>query len=243
MTAATKTNGDADGHGNIHVPVPRHLAIILDGNRRWAAVHGLGPVDGHREGARRLLEAVEWSDEAGIATLTLWVLSEDNLGRPADEVAGLLPLIGAVLDDLAAKRRWRIKHLGRSEILPDCLQDKLSRAQAITRDINGMTVNMAVGYDGRQEIADAVCAAVNQTDNLDTIDWQRLIAGNLYTAGQPDPDLILRTSGERRLSGFMLWQAAKAEFHFCDTYWPAFSRADFDTALASYTVRRRRFGR
>jgi short-chain Z-isoprenyl diphosphate synthase len=225
--------------------VPSHVAMVLDGNRRWAAGRGMGPVEGHREGARRLHEVVEWSDDAGIETLTLWVLSADNLNRPAEELAGLLPLIERVINTLAGKQRWRINHMGRIEILPDHLRESLLRAEAETSHLGGMTVNMAVGYDGRQEIVQAVVAAIGESngEELGQEAWHDLIARNLYTGGQHDPDLIIRTSGEQRLSGFLLWQSAWSELYFCDTPWPAFAQDDFAAALASYASRQRRFGK
>lgn len=228
------------GHG-----VPSHVAMVLDGNRRWAALRGLRPVEGHREGARRLHEVVGWSEDAGIATLTLWVLSADNLNRPAEELADLLPLIEEVINTLAGQQRWRINHMGRIEILPDHLRESLIRAEAETRHLSGMTVNMAVGYDGRQEIIQAVVAAIGESDSeeLGHEAWHDLIARNLYTGGQHDPDLIIRTSGEQRLSGFLLWQSAWSELYFCDTLWPAFTHEDFVAALASYASRGRRFGK
>jgi short-chain Z-isoprenyl diphosphate synthase len=225
--------------------VPSHVAMVLDGNRRWAARRGMGPVEGHREGARRLHEVVEWSEDAGIETLTLWVLSADNLNRPTEEVAGLLPLIERVINTLAGQQRWRINHMGRIEILPDHLRESLIRAEAETRHLGGMTVNMAVGYDGREEIVQAVVAAIGESNGaeLDQEAWHDLIARNLYTGGQHDPDLIIRTSGEQRLSGFLLWQSVWSELYFCDTPWPAFTHEDFVAALASYTGRQRRFGK
>jgi short-chain Z-isoprenyl diphosphate synthase len=220
--------------------------MVLDGNRRWAAAHGLGPVDGHREGAQRLYEAVEWAEGAGIEVLTLWVLSSDNLRRPATELNGLLPLIADVVDGLAARHRWRIRHLGRTDILPTRLRESLHRARLRTADLPTMTVNMAVGYDGRREIAEAVRQVVNENvprTEVDSADWEALIGARLDTSGQPDPDLIIRTSGEQRLSGFLLWQCVWSELYFCDAPWPAFTREHFESALTSYATRQRRFGR
>jgi short-chain Z-isoprenyl diphosphate synthase len=228
--------------------VPDHLGIILDGNRRWAAARDLKPIDGHREGARRLFEAVQWSEAAGVGTLTLWVLSADNLHRSASELAELLPLIEQTIDQLAAAGRWRINHLGRPRILPPGLRDSLRRAANATQALEGMTVNMAVGYDGRKEIVDAVTEAVADhlpaaRDQREVLDWEQLITDRLYTCGQKDPDLIIRTSGEQRLSGFMLWQCAWSELYFCNVPWPAFTHAHLQSALESFAARQRRFGR
>ncbi|GAB2684856.1 polyprenyl diphosphate synthase [Nocardia thraciensis] len=229
---------------------PRHLAMILDGNRRWAAARGLDPVDGHREGAERLFETVGWSEQAGVQTLTLWVLSADNLHRPAEEVDGLLPLIAEVVDTLAARQRWHVRHLGRIELLPQFLRESLHHADSATRYLEArMTVNMAVAYDGRREIIDAVRAVLSELmanppqSGVPEDGWDRRLSEHLYTRGQDDPDLIIRTSGEQRLSGFMPWQAAHAEFYFCPIPWPAFTRSHFHDALRSYTTRHRRYGR
>ncbi|MFG2943478.1 polyprenyl diphosphate synthase [Streptomyces sp. NPDC048282] len=227
-------------------PLPRHLAVIMDGNRRWARERGLAPVDGHREGMKRLFDILEWSAEAGVEIVTLWQLSVDNLRRPVEELSELLPLIGREVDELAARQRWRINPIGRVAALPDYLRDALQRAAAATAELDGMIVNFAVAYDGRAELIDALCTlkpedAVRVGD--DPGSWQEWVTGHLYTAGQPDPDLIIRTSGEQRLSGFMIWQSAMAEYFFCDTYWPAFNRDDFDGALDSFAARARRYGR
>ncbi|WP_190021192.1 polyprenyl diphosphate synthase [Streptomyces hiroshimensis] len=228
---------------------PQHVGIIMDGNRRWARARGLEAVEGHREGALRLGEVCEWGDEAGLETLTLWVLSIDNLQRSERELAGLLPLIGETIENLAARRRWAVNPIGDLEVLPGHLRASMERAHDIGRGAPGMTVNIAVGYDGRREIAHAVrqilCAgiALPDDDGDPANIWQVLIAEHLYTRHQADPDLIIRTSGEHRLSGFLLWQTACSEFHFCDVPWPAFTRADFRTALDSYAARHRRYGR
>ncbi|MGK5546307.1 polyprenyl diphosphate synthase [Streptomyces sp. URMC 127] len=227
--------------------VPRHVAVIMDGNRRWARTRGLEPVDGHREGALRLGEVCEWAAEAGVDTLTLWVLSTDNLKRPAGELAGLLPLIGETIERLAARGRWPVKPIGDFSVLPGHLRASMERARAVSRTAPGMTVNIAIAYDGRREIAHAMrqillTGVAPPADGDPVDDWQLLIAQHLYTRDQPDPDLIIRTSGEQRLSGFLLWQAAVSEYYFCDAPWPAFTRDDFRSALDSYASRHRRYG-
>ncbi|MEU8551673.1 polyprenyl diphosphate synthase [Streptomyces roseoverticillatus] len=229
-------------------PAPRHVAIIMDGNRRWAQARGLEPVDGHRAGAVRLGEVCEWADDAGLDTLTLWVLSTDNLKRPAQELAGLLPLIGETIEELASRGHWLVKPIGDLTVLPGHLATSMERARDISRSAPGMTVNIAVAYDGRREIAHAIrqillTGVAPPADGDPVDDWQLLIAEHLYTRDQPDPDLIIRTSGEQRLSGFLLWQAAVSEYYFCDVPWPAFSRDEFRRALDSYASRRRRYGR
>lgn len=223
---------------------PSHVAMILDGNRRWARMWGRRPVDGHREGAARLFDTVQWCDEAGVGTLTLWVLSVCNLARPAEELSGLMPLIVEVIDGLAARRRWPIRHLGQADLLPVDLQTSLRRAVVHTDGIEGMAVNMAVGYDGRSEIAAAIRLLADRQDlrAMAPADIEHALSQHLYTRGQPDPDLIIRTSGEQRLSGFMLWQSANSELYFSDVLWPQFTREDLQKALDSYASRERRYG-
>ncbi|MFB7266190.1 polyprenyl diphosphate synthase [Streptomyces nojiriensis] len=226
---------------------PTHLAVVLDGNRRWAAARGLSPAEGYEEGARRFFELVGWSEEAGVDTLTVWALSADNLRRPQNELAGLLAVITEVVESLIAHGHRRIRHLGRGETLPSSLRTVFEQAVAATSAAAGMTVNIAVGYDGRAEIADAVHALVSDLGCQTAApalrrDWEQLITERLYTCGQPDPDLIIRTSGEQRLSGFLLWQSVWSEYYFSDIPWPAFTRQDFDLALESYARRQRRFG-
>src|SRR6266516_2629702 len=191
-----KLEASLSGHS-----IPRHVGVILDGNRRWARSAGLADVSsGHQKGADHIFELLAWCRQAGVEVVTLWLLSTDNLARPAAEVEALL-------------------------------------------------VNVAVGYGGRRETADAVRSLLHDhatkgtsIEELAEILDVEHIADHLYTAGQPDPDLVIRTSGEQRLGGFLLWQSAHSEFYFCDAYWPAFRRVDFLRALRSYAARHRRFG-
>ena len=159
--------------------------------------------------------------------VTLWLLSTDNLARPAVELAPLLEIIEHTVADLAADGDWRIHPVGALDLLPSRTAEVLKRAEDSTRAKPGILVNVAVGYGGRQEVVDAV---------------RSLLAEHLYTRGQPDPDLVIRTSGEQRLSGFLLWQSAHSEFYFCEAYWPAFRKVDFLRALRAYAARGRRFG-
>ncbi|WP_063787223.1 polyprenyl diphosphate synthase [Streptomyces sp. NBRC 110028] len=231
--------------------VPEHVAVILDGNRRWARHHGLPAVEGYRRGAVRVGNLWEWCEEWGIGYVTVWVLSLDNLHRPGEAVRALLEVITTGLRKLADQRRWRIRPIGALEALPDHIRDLLSEIEADTADVQGMVVNAAIAYDGRQEIAQAARALMNEHSPGavspgraapgDTVDESGL-ARHLYTAGQPDPDLVIRTSGEQRLSGFMPWQTAYAEYHFAPVCWPDFTRGDFDDALAVYAKRQRRSG-
>jgi short-chain Z-isoprenyl diphosphate synthase len=224
---------------------------MLDGNRRWARESGFTDVnDGHREGAKRIFELLGWCQEAGVEVVTLWLLSTDNLNRPKEEVLPLLDIIGDVFDLLAEPGNpWRVRFIGAENVLPPDVADRLSTAAASTVGRTGLEVNIAVGYGGRREIADAVRkllikhaeSGATIEELVEVLDVDH-IAEHLYTSGQPDPDLVIRTSGEQRLSGFLLWQSAHSEFWFCEAYWPDFRRTDFLRALRDYAIRHRRFG-
>jgi short-chain Z-isoprenyl diphosphate synthase len=229
--------------------VPRHVGVILDGNRRWAKAYGGDPAEGHRAGADKIYELLGWCEDVGVEVVTLWLLSTDNLQRPKDELDALLRIIEQTVRDLAATRRWRIHPVGALDLLPVDTSRMLKEAHDATQATGGLLVNVAVGYGGRREIADAVRSLLQEHATLGTpieelvefLDAEH-IAEHLYTRGQPDPDLVIRTSGEQRLSGFLLWQSAHSEFHFCEAYWPAFRRVDFLRALRDYANRHRRFG-
>jgi short-chain Z-isoprenyl diphosphate synthase len=230
---------------------PRHVGVVLDGNRRWAREAGFTDVnDGHRAGARRVTELVSWCREAGVEIVTLWLLSTDNVLRPDSELKPLLKIITDVVEDLAQPdRRWLVRIIGALDVLPAETAEKLVAAARRTEGKTGMEINIAVGYGGRREIADAVRKLLQQHAEAGTsieelaevLDVDH-IAEHLYTSGQPDPDLVIRTSGEQRLSGFLLWQSAHSEFWFCEAYWPEFRRTDFLRALRDYAIRHRRFG-
>ena len=233
--------------------LPRHVAVLADGNRRWARLNAPGEtlVAGYRAGAAKLQEFVGWCDEVGLQVVTLWVLSTDNLTRAIDdEFAPLLEVIERLVVDLAATRRWRVKPVGALDLLPPAMAATLRQAAEATSDVEGLHVNIAVSYGGRHELRDAfrslladeatkgtTLAELARTLEIDQIE------SHLYTAGEPDPDLIIRTSGEQRLSGFLMWQSAHSEFYFCEALWPDFRRVDFLRALRTYTQRERRFGR
>jgi short-chain Z-isoprenyl diphosphate synthase len=231
--------------------MPRHVAVMLDGNRRWAKAAGLDDVNhGHRAGARHIDNLLAWCSEAGVAHVTLWLLSTDNLRRDPAEVGPLLRIITAVADDLsAANQPWQVNVVGALDTLPADTAAALKAAAERSADKAGMTVNLAVGYGGRREIADAVRSLLQEHAQAGTsieelaeiIDVEH-IADHLYTAGQPDPELVIRTSGEQRLSGFLLWQSAHSEFYFCDALWPDFRKVDFLRALLDFSERQRRFG-
>ncbi|MEY4347633.1 MAG: hypothetical protein RIS43_52 [Actinomycetota bacterium] len=231
------------------LPGPRHVGIILDGNRRWAAVQG-GPTSrGHRVGAQRIANFLTWCDEQKVEVVTLWLLSTDNLNRAESEIIPLLGIIETTARDLAATQKWRIRHVGADHVLPEATQNALHEAERSTEHVPGMAVNMAVGYGGRREVVDAVSSYLREqaalgksTEEIAEHLTDTDIEAHLYTKGQPDPDLVIRTSGEQRLSGFLLWQAAHSEFWFCDAYWPDFRRIDFLRALRDFGQRQRRFG-
>jgi short-chain Z-isoprenyl diphosphate synthase len=233
-------------------PRPRHVGVMLDGNRRWARSMGFDdPNEGHRAGAAKIEQLLSWCDGAGIGHVTLWLLSTDNLSRPATELDPLLRIIENVTTDLAVEGKpWQLRMVGALDVLPAQTAITLKAAEERTVGrCGGAHVNIAVGYGGRQEIADAVRSLLVEQARAGTsieelaegLDVDQ-IAEHLYTRGQPDPDLIIRTSGEQRLSGFLLWQSVHSEVYFCDAYWPGFRRVDFLRALRSYASRSRRYG-
>jgi short-chain Z-isoprenyl diphosphate synthase len=227
---------------------PHHVGVILDGNRRWAKANpNLSDPNGHKAGASKIIEFLGWCDEADVRVVTLWLLSTDNFKRSAAEIDELLKIIGETVDELAATGRWNIKAVGALDLLPDWLSHKLSNLKPIRG--GGVEVNVAVSYGGRREIVDAVKSYLSEEEKAgSSIEEAKEhltseeISKFLYTAGQPDPELLIRTSGEQRLGGFMLWQSASSEFYFCEAYWPDFRRVDFLRALRAYSLRQRRFG-
>ncbi len=229
--------------------IPRHVGVLVDGNRRWARSAGLADVsDGHQKGADKIFELIQWCQESGVEVVTLWLLSTDNLARPTAELEPLLRIIEDTVRELATQN-WHVNPMGALDLLPADTAQVLKDAGDATALNSGLLVNVAVGYGGRREIADAVRSLLQEhatrgttiEELAEVLDVEH-IAKHLYTAGQPDPDLVIRTSGEQRLGGFLLWQSAYSEFYFCDAYWPAFRRVDFLRALRSYAARHRRFG-
>ncbi|MGI5445257.1 isoprenyl transferase [Streptomyces sp. CA-243310] len=232
-----------------HDEAPKHIGVILDGNRRWAKASGGTTEQGHQAGADKISEMLGWCTETDVEVVTLWMLSTDNLDRPEVELRPLLNIIENTVRGLAADGRWRVHHVGNLDILPERTQSVLKEAEQATHEVDGILVNVAVGYGGRQEIADAVRSLLLEHAEKGT-SFEELaevldidhIAEHLYTRGQPDPDLVIRTSGEQRLSGFMLWQSAHSEYYFCEVFWPAFRKVDFLRALRDYAARHRRYG-
>ena len=235
---------------------PRHVGVILDGNRRWAKSMGFVATQGHKRGTDKIAEFLTWAEQAGVRVVTLWLLSTDNLSRDPAELSPLLDIITRAVEGLAAAGRWRLRLVGADDLLPEPVAQRLHAAVAGSEELTqdqgeaSMQVNIAVGYGGRQEIADAIRALLREraaagasleevADSLCEED----ITSHLYTKGQPDPDLVIRTSGEQRLSGFLLWQSVHSEYYFCEVNWPAFRRTDFLRALRDYARRERRLGK
>jgi short-chain Z-isoprenyl diphosphate synthase len=231
--------------------LPRHVAMIIDGNRRWARQAGMATVGhGHRAGAAKMREFLEWCDGLGIEVVTLYLLSSDNLtNRPSSELSELIEIIAELADDLSRYRDWRVKHVGSTAGLPEQLVAALADAEKRTAGNAGLHINLAVGYGGRKEITDAmrsiVAAHSAEGGSLETLAdllTPDLIGEHLYTGGQPDPDLVIRTSGEQRLSDFMLWQSAHSEFYFVEALGPDLREVDFLRAMRDYSRRHRRYG-
>ena len=252
--------------------VPHHVGVILDGNRRWAKSMGFGAAQGHKRGADKIEEFLGWAEQMGVQVVTLWLLSTDNLSRDPAELSPLLDIIAHAVDELAETGRWRLRLVGAVDLLPEPLAERLRAAVVRSRPASAgasesdgaaghavktaevedrrMQVNIAVGYGGRQEIADAVrellrerAAAGASLEEVAASLSEEDITEHLYTKGQPDPDLVIRTSGEQRLSGFLLWQSVHSEYYFCEVNWPAFRRVDFLRALRDFASRERRLGR
>ncbi|MFM7542651.1 MAG: polyprenyl diphosphate synthase [Actinomycetales bacterium] len=234
---------------------PQHVGLILDGNRRWSRENPSPTGDisskrGHLAGAEKILELMDWCEATDIKVVTLWLLSSDNFKRETAELDSLYQIIWDTVAKLQATGRWKIRPMGSFELLPNELQNKLRAVETQTKAIDGITVNVAIGYGGRLEIIDAVKRyfddAILTGKNPDQIKESitaEQIDRYLYTAGQPEPELVIRTSGEQRLGGFLLWQSHQSEFYFCEAYWPDFRKVDFLRALRSFAQRERRLGR
>lgn len=225
--------------------------MIVDGNRRWARERFLESAShGHRAGALKVPEFLVWCDDTGIQMVTLYLLSTDNLtGRDLGELTELFDIIGDLAEGLSTYRDWKIQHVGNDEGLPTALLERLVAAEERSKNNTGLHVNLAIGYGGRAEIADAVRSIIaehqSQGGSIDDLAEKltpELISAHLYTRGMPDPDLVIRTSGEQRLSDFMLWQSAHSEFYFVEAMYPDLREVDFLRAMRDYTRRDRRFG-
>lgn len=232
--------------------VPHHVAMMIDGNRRWARQLGFQtPAHGHRAGAAKMVEFLEWCDDLGVGVVTLYLLSNDNVRkRDAAELSDLIEIIAGLAGRLSRRGDWRVQHVGRVDGLPDFLVGALRDAEQRTSENGGLHVNLAVGYGGRDEIVDAVRKIIQKHDerggSLEELAHSLtpdVIGEHLYTGGQPDPDLVIRTSGEQRLSDFLVWQSAHSEFYFVEALGPDLRQIDFLRAIRDYTTRERRFGK
>ncbi|MFQ5831441.1 MAG: polyprenyl diphosphate synthase [Candidatus Thorarchaeota archaeon] len=239
-------------HRQLHKDkAPRHVGIILDGNRRYARQHGLEvPWFGHQKGAQKVMEVLRILWEAGVKVCTLYAFSVENFQRNPDEVNEIMAIAREKFSEVVGnpdvhKHKVRIKAIGRVDLLPEDVQQAIGQAEAETENYSEHILNVAIGYSGRAELVDAV-QAIGEKIREGTLDPsmidEEIIERHLYTNGVPDPDLIIRTSGEERLSGFLLWQSAYSELYFAQIYWPAVRRIDIWRALRSYARRSRRFG-
>ncbi len=231
--------------------MPKHVAIIMDGNRRFSKMQGnLGAVEGHKKGISTLERVLDWCVDLGIEIVTAYAFSTENFNRPPEEVDGLMRLFKENFEGIARNKKIhnnevRVKAVGKLELLPEDVREAIRIAEKSTANYNKRLVNIAIGYDGRMEIVDAIKKIANevQEGKITTDDINEdLVNENLYTAGLEDPNLIIRTSGEERLSGFLLWQSSYSELYFCDSLWPQLRKVDFLRALRSYQQRERRFG-
>lgn len=221
----------------------QHLGIIMDGNRRWARSRGLSSSEGHRAGCEKAEEALKWCREAEIKILTLYAFSTENWQRAKSEVNFLMNIFYRVLTrDIKElhKNNIRVRIIGRKEDFSKKLQKAIKESEKLTENNTGIILNLAINYGGRQEIVDAFNKIIENPPKKIT---ENIISQNIYTAGLPDPNLIIRTSGEMRLSGFLMWQSVYSELHFVKHHWPDFSKKDFNDALANFTARQRRFGK
>lgn len=224
--------------------IPYHVAIIMDGNGRWAKARGLPRLAGHRAGVENLRRILRACSEFGIKILTIYAFSTENWGRPEAEVRGLMNILESVIDrelNQLHANGVQLRHIGELEGLSPMLQRKVRKAVELTRNNDQLILNIAFNYGGRQELTRAFRRIVEDGVPADEID-EKLIDYYLYTAGQPDPDLVIRTGGEMRLSNFLLWQASYAEYYSTPVFWPDFDRDELRKALVHYARRERRFG-
>jgi undecaprenyl diphosphate synthase len=227
------------------IPMPRHVAIIMDGNRRWARQRGVSELDGHAAGVEAIREIVRQAVRRSVPVMTLYAFSRENWARSDDEVGGLFALLEDAIrsetDELAAQG-VRVRILGRKDELPSDTRTSIDQALAATDSGDRLILNVAFNYAGRTEIVDAIRGLIAAGVTPDDVD-EAAVSNALYTAGLPDPDLVIRTGGENRLSNFLIWQAAYAELYSTPILWPDFGPDAFDEALAEYARRSRRFGR
>ncbi|MBO6123711.1 MAG: di-trans,poly-cis-decaprenylcistransferase [Methanobrevibacter sp.] len=231
--------------------MPKHVAIIMDGNRRYSKLQGnMDVVKGHEIGVDTLEKVLDWSIELGIEIITVYAFSTENFNRPEHEVEGLMKLFvknfkRLVDHEKIHRNEVKVKVVGRTELIPESVRDAIQEAEDATAHYDKRLFNIAIGYDGRLEIIDSFKKIIKQVQageiTIDDVD-EDLVSQNLYTEGLADPNLIIRTSGEERLSGFLLWQSSYSELYFCETLWPELRKVDFIRAIRSYQERERRFG-
>ena len=231
--------------------MPKHVAIIMDGNRRYSKLQGnMDVVKGHEIGVDTLEKVLDWSIELGIEIITVYAFSTENFNRPEHEVEGLMKLFvknfkRLVDHEKIHRNEVKVKVVGRTELIPKNVREAIKEAEDATAHYNKRLFNIAIGYDGRLEIIDSFKKIIEQVQageiTIDDVD-EDLVSANLYTEGLADPNLIIRTSGEERLSGFLLWQSSYSELYFCETLWPELRKVDFIRAIRSYQERERRFG-
>lgn len=228
--------------------LPVHIGIIMDGNGRWAKQRGLLRTAGHVKGAQNFRTIANYCGEIGIKYITVYAFSTENWSRPKYEIDALMKLFDDYLNEFLVdfrKYNMKLNFIGNTEALTDSIIQKMNKAMDITKNSTGITVNIAINYGGRQEIINAVKKIIKKQNdgviNIDDID-EKLFSRFLYTHDQPDPDLIIRPSGEKRISNFLIWQSAYTEFWYSDVLWPDFTKSDLDKALEDYSKRNRRFG-
>ena len=231
--------------------MPKHVAIIMDGNRRYSKLQGnIDVVKGHEIGVNNLKKVLDWSIELGIEIITVYAFSTENFNRPEHEVEGLMKLFlinfkRLVTHEKIHKNEVKVKVVGKLDLIPENVREAIKEAEDATAQYDKRLLNIAIGYDGRLEIIDSFKKIIKDVQDgkitIDDVD-EELVSKNLYTAGVEDPNLIIRTSGEERLSGFLLWQSSYSELYFCETLWPELRKVDFIRAIRSYQERERRFG-
>jgi undecaprenyl diphosphate synthase len=225
-------------------PLPVHVAIVPDGNGRWAQRHGLPRISGHKEGILNMLRMIQYINEYPIKYVTFYGFSTENWNRPESEVNGLFDLVEQFVDEHLEEiheKNIKIRHIGRLNGLPSGMQNAINKAVSRTENNSGMILGIAWNYGGRAEIVDAITRLINDDDKLPQLD-EKSFARYLYTADMPDVDLLIRTGDETRLSNFLIWQTAYSEYHFTKVLWPSFGKKDIDKALLEYSKRNRRFG-
>jgi short-chain Z-isoprenyl diphosphate synthase len=231
--------------------IPQHIAVMLDGNRRWAdKKNGSKAKTGHVAGAQKIFDFLSWCDGLQVPVVTLYLLSTENLKkRDSEELKDLLVILTELAQEMVRRGNWKLRLVGDRSSLPASFLEVLEQSEKASRETNGAQVNLAIGYGGRQEITDAMRSIVKDSitegadlEKLADSLTPELIAKHLYTSDQPDPDLIIRTSGEQRLSGFLLWQSSNSELYFEEALWPDFRRVDFLRAIRAFARRHRRFG-